>query len=80
MPAYEDVWYYLWRERRLPRERRPLDSKLDDATERARLARVFDAGLDEVVGYVLPLRGARRGTAVALGERPLVPARASTCS
>ena len=33
-----------------------LDNRLDDETERARLARVFAAGLGEVAGYVLPLR------------------------
>ena len=38
IPAYEDAWYYLWKERRLPANVDPLDSKLDDADERARLA------------------------------------------
>ncbi len=73
-PAYEDVCYYLWRERRLPVNVDPLDSRLDDELERARLRRVFSQGLDTVVGYALPLaraRGSRR--ALALG--PLVPAR-----
>jgi uncharacterized protein (DUF2126 family)/transglutaminase-like putative cysteine protease len=54
--AYEDVYYYLWRERRLPPNVDVLENKLDDETERARLARVFKAGLGEVAGYVLPLR------------------------
>ena len=52
--AYEDVWYYLWRERRLPVNVDPFDSKLDDEMERARLRRVFEQKLDTVVGYVLP--------------------------
>jgi uncharacterized protein (DUF2126 family)/transglutaminase-like putative cysteine protease len=55
-PAYEDAWYYLWRERRLPANVDPLDSRLDDAEERRRLARVFEQGLGEVVGFALPLR------------------------
>ena len=55
-PAYEDVWYYLWRERRLPVNVDPLQSRLDDEMERARLRRVFDQKLESVVGYVLPLR------------------------
>jgi len=55
-PGYEDVWYYLWRERRLPINVDPLLSRLDDEMERARLRRVFDQKLDTVVGYVLPLR------------------------
>ena len=29
-PAYEDVYYYLWREHRLPINVDPLDSHLDD--------------------------------------------------
>ncbi|CAH0445622.1 hypothetical protein LMG10661_01826 [Ralstonia syzygii subsp. syzygii] len=54
-PGYEDAWYYLWRERRLPVNVDPFDSRLDDELERARLRRVFDAGLPAVTGYVLPL-------------------------
>jgi uncharacterized protein (DUF2126 family)/transglutaminase-like putative cysteine protease len=54
--AYEDVWYYLWRERRLPVNVDPFNSKLDDEMERARLRRVFEQKLDSVVGYVLPLK------------------------
>ncbi len=55
-PAYEDVWYYLWRERRLPVNVDPFDSRLDDEMERSRLRRVFEQKLDSVVGYVLPLK------------------------
>jgi uncharacterized protein (DUF2126 family) len=56
LPGYEDTWYYLWRERRLPSNVDPFDSRLDDELERARLRRVFSQGLDSVVGYLLPLR------------------------
>jgi uncharacterized protein (DUF2126 family) len=56
IPAYEDVWHYLWKERRLPINVDPLESKLDDPGERARLAKIFQQGLDRVVGYALPLR------------------------
>jgi len=56
LPAYEDTWYYLWRERRLPTNVDPHDSKLDDPEERARLARVLDQGLGNAVGYALPLQ------------------------
>src|SRR5579871_2834616 len=55
-PAHEDVFYYLWRERRLPINVDVLESRLDDPIERERLARVFGAGLGAVSGYVLPLR------------------------
>jgi uncharacterized protein (DUF2126 family) len=54
-PGYEDAWYYLWKERRLPLDVDPLRSKLDDPGDRARLARLFERGLGAVVGYVLPL-------------------------
>ncbi|MGL6108770.1 MAG: DUF2126 domain-containing protein, partial [Rubrivivax sp.] len=54
--GYEDTWYYLWRERRLPVNVDPFDSKLDDAMERARLRRLFTQGLDKPVGYLLPLK------------------------
>jgi uncharacterized protein (DUF2126 family) len=56
MPGYEDAWYHLWKERRLPTNVDPFRSNLRDEEERARLAKVFEQGLDHVVGYVLPLR------------------------
>jgi uncharacterized protein (DUF2126 family) len=55
-PAYEDTWYYLWRERRLPLNVDPFDARLDDELERARLRRVHSHGLDVPVGYLLPLK------------------------
>jgi len=61
LPGYEDAWYYLWRERRLPVNVDPHDARLDDEMERVRLRRVFDAGLASVTGYVLPLARAERG-------------------
>ncbi|HMO65718.1 MAG TPA: transglutaminase family protein, partial [Verrucomicrobiota bacterium] len=56
MPGYEDAWYYLWKERRLPTNVDPFKSNLANEEDRARLAKVFEQGLDHVVGYVLPLR------------------------
>jgi uncharacterized protein (DUF2126 family) len=53
--AYEDAFYYLWRERRLPSNVDPFESELKDPMERARLAKVFEQGLDEVIGHVLPI-------------------------
>jgi len=53
--AYEDVYYWLWRERRLPVNVDPLKSNLDDPEERKRIERVFRQGLNEPVGVVLPL-------------------------
>jgi uncharacterized protein (DUF2126 family)/transglutaminase-like putative cysteine protease len=57
-PAYEDVFYYLWKEARLPVNVDPLDNRLSDPLERARLTRLFQQGLNQAVGYVLPLRWA----------------------
>ncbi|MBK1719273.1 DUF2126 domain-containing protein [Thiocystis violacea] len=54
--AHEDVWYYLWKEARLPVNVDPLDSKIKEPNERKRIARLFNQGLDRVAGYVLPLR------------------------
>ena len=56
--AYEDTWYYLWRERRLPVNVDPFNARLDDEMERARLRRVFTQKLDAVIGYVLPVKRA----------------------
>ncbi len=55
MPAYEDAYYYMWRERRLPSNVDPIKSKLADPIERDRIARVFRQDLGSIVGYVLPL-------------------------
>ncbi|MCB1938797.1 MAG: transglutaminase family protein [Rhodocyclaceae bacterium] len=60
-PAYEDAFYYLWRERRLPGNVDPFDSKLSDPMERARLMKVFDQGLDATVGHILPVEKAESG-------------------
>ena len=56
VPGYEDTWYYLWKERRLPVNVDPLKSNLENEEERKRLARIFEHGLSQVVGYALPIR------------------------
>jgi uncharacterized protein (DUF2126 family) len=61
MPGHEDVYYYLWKERRLPVNVDPLKSNLADAEERARMARIFAGGLGKAVGYVLPVRHGDEG-------------------
>src|SRR5450755_3815572 len=53
--AYEDAWYFLWREGKLPSNVDPLKSHLDDKAERDRLRRVFERGLEQPVGYALPV-------------------------
>ncbi|QDU82730.1 Transglutaminase-like superfamily protein [Polystyrenella longa] len=53
--AYEDAMYYLWKESRLAVNADVIKSNLKDKEERLRLARVFEQGLDEPVGCILPL-------------------------
>jgi uncharacterized protein (DUF2126 family) len=61
IPAYEDIHYFLWREKRLPANVVVEDAKLRDPLERARLARVFGQGLGGIVGSVLPIRRVAEG-------------------
>jgi len=56
LPAWEDPAYYLLREQALPINVDPIDSKLENPEERARLAAVFRRGLGTPTGYVLPLQ------------------------
>ena len=56
MPAYEDVWHYVAKERRLPANVTVEDPKLENAEERDRLSKVFERGLGAATGYVLPLK------------------------
>ncbi|MDQ8021788.1 MAG: transglutaminase family protein [Moraxellaceae bacterium] len=60
-PAFEDVWYYLWRERRLPANVDPFDARLTDPLERDRLRKVFTQGLDKTIGWVLPIARSHSG-------------------
>ncbi len=60
-PAYEDNFYYLWREGGLPLNVSAEDSRLEDALERQRLRKVFSQGLDKVIGQVLPLARTAKG-------------------
>jgi len=55
-PAYEDPWHYIGKERALPENVDPFDSKLEDAEERTRLARTFERGLAKPTGFVLPVQ------------------------
>ncbi len=55
VPAYEDVPYFLWKEQRLPVNVDPSDPKLKDPEERQRMAQVFERGIGEPVGFVMPL-------------------------
>jgi uncharacterized protein (DUF2126 family)/transglutaminase-like putative cysteine protease len=61
-PAYEDVFYYAWRERKLPANVDASRSKAADPQERERLTRIFESELDAPVGYVLPIGRPDDGT------------------
>ncbi|HUA65503.1 MAG TPA: transglutaminase family protein [Alphaproteobacteria bacterium] len=61
VPAYEDAFYYAWKERRLPSNVTPEKSNLKDKLERERIAKIFQKGLGEVVGYALPIKRASYG-------------------
>lgn len=56
LAAFEDPAHFLVRERMLPINLDPSESKLADPMERDRLARVFDRGLDQPTGFVLPVQ------------------------
>ncbi|MGA3006282.1 MAG: transglutaminase family protein [Opitutaceae bacterium] len=59
--GYEDIFYYTWKERRLPSNVTPEKSNLKDKLERERMARLFQNGLGEPAGYALPIKRAESG-------------------
>ena len=56
MPAYEDVAHYLIQEQKLPIDVDPTDPQLRDPEARARMVQVFQRGLDQPVGLVIPMQ------------------------
>ena len=56
LPAYEDIFYFLWEEGNLPVNIDPLKIDPQDKLERRTLAKLLDRGLDRPKGYALPLR------------------------
>jgi len=58
MPAYEDPFYYLWTERKLPVNVDPLNINLKDSLERRTLMEQLDRGLNNPTAFVLPLEWA----------------------
>ncbi len=56
--AYEDAAYWRAKERELPVNASPANSKIQDEEMRARLERAFAHGLENPRGFVLPIRRA----------------------
>jgi uncharacterized protein (DUF2126 family)/transglutaminase-like putative cysteine protease len=55
IPGYEDAAYYTLVEQKLPVDVPPGESGLHEASERARVVRIIDQGLESPACYVLPL-------------------------
>lgn len=66
-PAYEDPAEWIVKEGNLPANVDPSNSKLKDPEERSRIARVFERGLTEPTGFVLPVQ--RWNSKAASGPR-----------
>ena len=58
-PLYEDPARHMLGEANLPPNLDPETNHLDDPVDRARMARVFEQGLGQAVGFVLPLQAAQ---------------------
>ena len=56
VPAYEDIFYYLWKEGKVPENIDPLEANLKDPIERRYLAKLLEEGLDKPAGFALPLK------------------------
>lgn len=54
-PGYEDVFYYLWKKDQLPDNVDPLKVAKKDSSERRTLAKVLEQGLEDPVGFTIPL-------------------------
>ena len=55
VPAYEDAFYFLWEEGKLPIDVEPKDYKEKDTALRRKLGEVLEQGVGKTVGHVFPL-------------------------
>jgi uncharacterized protein (DUF2126 family)/transglutaminase-like putative cysteine protease len=58
VPGYEDAFYYMWTERKLPVNIDPLNINLKDSLERRTMMEQLERGLNNPAGFVLPLQWA----------------------
>lgn len=56
LPAYEDAAHFMLVEQKLPVNLTPKTNQIDDPAERERIIKVFDRGLTQPAGYVLPIQ------------------------
>ena len=56
LPAYEDPAHFALVEQKLPINADLKDNKIDDPAERARIIKVFERGLSNPTGFVLPVQ------------------------
>ncbi|ULQ51928.1 DUF2126 domain-containing protein [Flavihumibacter fluvii] len=54
--AYEDAFFFLWGEGKIPVNVDPLKADLKDSIERRTIAQLLDKGLHHPAGYVLPIK------------------------
>ncbi|MEQ8470976.1 MAG: transglutaminase family protein [Marinoscillum sp.] len=54
-PAYEDPFYFIWEESKLPTNVDPLKLDLKSSLERQKLADLLNKGLDEPIAYAVPI-------------------------
>ena len=55
IPAYEDFYYFLWEQSKVPTNADPSNPLKGGSLERVKLAELLNNGLEEVVGYIMPL-------------------------
>ena len=56
LPAFEDPFYFVWEESKVPVNVDPLKLDLKSALERQKLAELLNDGLDKPVGFALPVK------------------------
>ena len=55
MPAYEDAFYFLWEEGKLPVDVNPEEYAESDTNLRRKLGEILEQGIGKTVGHILPL-------------------------